>query len=211
MPRQSFQLSSTVGGTCGFNAGEFSVQNGGTPSDVQRLLEAVQFAAVQHTMQRRKDADSTPYINHPIAVAAVLNTFGGVSDPVTLMAAYLHDTIEDTGARAEKLEALFGAEIRRLVEEVSDDKGLPKDKRKELQIAHAPFLSDRAKQLKLADLICNVADIGVRAPQGWSVERRRDYLDWAELVVAGCRGVNAGLEARFDAVLADARREVSSA
>jgi len=116
------------------------VRHGDDQSGFGPLLEAVLFAAEQHRTQVRKDAAKTPYINHPVAVAAVLGTYGRVNDRAMLMAAYLHDTIEDTGVRGETLEAQFGSDVRRLVEEVSDDKSLEKDERKRLQIAHAPSL-----------------------------------------------------------------------
>jgi guanosine-3',5'-bis(diphosphate) 3'-pyrophosphohydrolase len=60
------------------------------------LLKAAEFAAHKHRDQRRKNADASPYINHPIAVANVLRNEGGITDPVILAAALLHDTLEDT-------------------------------------------------------------------------------------------------------------------
>lgn len=138
------------------------MQYGDDQSDCGPLLEAALFAGEQHRTQTRKDAGKTPYINHLVAVAAVLGTYGRVNDHATLMAAYLRDTIEDTGACGDTLEERFRADVRRLVEEVSDDKSLPKEERKRRQIAHAPSLSHRAKQLKLADLTCNVEDVALR-------------------------------------------------
>ena len=98
------------------------------------LLKATQFAADRHRNQRRKDAESSPYINHPIALANVLANEGGVTDPVVLCAALLHDTIEDTNTTADELRTMFGEAITSVVLEVNDDKSLPKAKRKELQI-----------------------------------------------------------------------------
>ncbi len=169
------------------------------------LLSALAFAANKHRDQRRKGAEASPYINHPIAVAAVLATEGGVVDEVLLIAAVLHDTIEDTKTTAEELEELFGRPVARLVSEVTDDKALDKSERKQLQIRHAPTLSQQAKQLKIADKICNVRDITECPPAGWSIERRREYLAWAEQVVAGCRGINPQLERVFDVAIRDAR------
>ncbi len=165
------------------------------------LLKAVRFSADKHRFQRRKDADATPYINHPIEVAELLADVGRVADLQVLLAAVLHDTVEDTNTTFEELEGIFGPEVRRLVEEVTDDKKLPKLDRKRLQITHAPRLSARAKQIKIADKICNVRDLIHNPPSSWSPERRREYLDWAEKVVAGCRDSNAGLLQRFDSIL----------
>ena len=128
-------------------------------SDTAALLEALQFASSKHRHQRRKGEDASPYINHPITVAHVLVTIGSVTDLATLIAAILHDVIEDTETTPEELDERFGAEVMGLVEEVTDDKGLNKQVRKELQIEHAPGLSPRAKMIKLGGLSCNIVDL----------------------------------------------------
>jgi guanosine-3',5'-bis(diphosphate) 3'-pyrophosphohydrolase len=172
------------------------------------LLDALAFAARKHRDQRRKDAEASPYINHPIGVAHVLAAEGAVTDPAVLVAAILHDTVEDTRTSFAELEAVFGAAVAGLVRELTDDKSLPKMERKRLQVAHAASASAGAKQIKLADKICNIRDITDTPPADWSAERRLAYLDWASQVVNGCRGVNPGLEAAFDAALARARTVV---
>jgi len=181
----------------------------GAPSRVGFLLRATEFAAEKHRDQRRKGAGASPYINHPIEVATMLATVAGVDDLVVLAAAVLHDTLEDTETSPAELERAFGPEVRLLVEEVTDDKSLERADRKRLQIEHAPRMSAPAKLIKLADKTANVSDVADRPPAGWPLERRRDYLDWAERVVAGCRGVNGALEARFDETLRRARGVVS--
>ena len=170
------------------------------------ILRAAHFAADKHRDQRRKNRESSPYINHPIEVAETLARVGEVSDLAALQAALLHDTIEDTETTAAELEQAFGPEVRDLVLEVTDDKSLRKPERKRAQIDHAPDLSDRAKMIKLADKICNVGDMLHAPPADWSLQRKLEYLSWSEAVVAGCRGANAALEARFDEVLSKARR-----
>lgn len=166
------------------------------------FVQAVAFAAEKHRHQRRKDADASPYINHPIALASVLAVEGGVSDPTVLCAAVLHDTIEDTETAVEELESRFGPEVASVVVEVTDDKGLEKDVRKQRQVEHAPHLSTQAKLVKLADKICNLRDILASPPANWSAERKRAYFDWAAQVVGGVRGVHPGLEAVFDGIYA---------
>jgi guanosine-3',5'-bis(diphosphate) 3'-pyrophosphohydrolase len=168
--------------------------------DVALLLKAARFSAEKHRSQRRKGEDALPYINHPIEVADLLANVGGITDLQTLVAAVLHDTVEDTGTTFEELELLFGQEVRALVGELTDDKKLPKAERKRLQVEHASRMSGRAKAIKIADKICNVRDVTHNPPSGWSVETRRQYLRWAQNVVAGCRGSNPGLEKRFDEV-----------
>jgi guanosine-3',5'-bis(diphosphate) 3'-pyrophosphohydrolase len=162
------------------------------------LLQALAFAADKHRIQRRKDASASPYINHPIALANVLLNEGGVEDEHVLVAALLHDTLEDTETTAQELVQLFGKEIAELVLEVTDDKALPKAERKRLQIEHAPHISRRAKLVKLADKICNLRDITICAPADWSMARKQEYFEWAKAVVDGLRGVHPGLEYLFD-------------
>jgi len=162
------------------------------------ILKALHFAADKHRRQRRKDAGSSPYINHPIALAEVLSGLGQVSDATTIAAAILHDTIEDTETTGAELEQHFGRDIRAIVEEVTDDKALPAAERKKLQITRASSASTRAKLVKLADKICNVRDIVESPPVGWSFERRRNYVIWAQAVVNGLRGTSPPLERHFD-------------
>jgi guanosine-3',5'-bis(diphosphate) 3'-pyrophosphohydrolase len=178
-----------------------SLHLGGCISELAELLAALHFAAHKHRAQRRKDVDASPYINHPIEVATILATRGGITDLSILMAAVLHDTIEDTETSPEELGIRFGPEVRALVVEVTDDKNLPKAERKRLQIQHASIQSGKAKIIKLGDKIANVRDVTNTPPEGWSLERRREYLDWTRQVVHGCRGSNPDLESYYDEVL----------
>ena len=169
-----------------------------TDNPIGLILKATQFAADKHRNQRRKDAEASPYINHPIALANVLANEGGVTDLVVLCAALLHDTIEDTNTTAEELKAIFGEAITGVVLEVTDDKNLDKPVRKQLQIEHARHASPQAKLVKLADKICNLRDIAATPPADWSPERKAEYFDWAKAVIDGVRGVHPQLEAVFD-------------
>jgi (p)ppGpp synthase/HD superfamily hydrolase len=172
-----------------------------SPSPVAAVLAALSFAASKHRDQRRKGVEATPYINHPIEVATLLACVGGITDIALLQAAILHDTLEDTLTTPEELEEHFGREVRQLVQEVTDDKRLPKQERKRLQIAHAPQLSPKARLLKLADKISNVRSVMEEPPSDWSGQRRQEYFDWSAQVVAGCRGSNAALEQHYDQLL----------
>ena len=165
---------------------------------LHRVLAAVDFAAEKHRHQRRKDRDATPYINHPIALARVLTELAGVHDVEVIIAALLHDTIEDTDTTAAEIAAEFGEAIAAIVVEVTDDQALPKQERKRLQVAHAPHISGEAKLVKLADKLCNLRDMRARPPDGWDADRCREYFEWAARVVAGLRGTNAALEAALD-------------
>lgn len=169
--------------------------------DFSLLLKAVKFSAEKHKTQRRKGAEGSPYINHPIDVAETLWHVGGVRDISVIVAAILHDTVEDTETTLLEIEEHFGPVVRSLVQEVTDDKSLPKSERKRLQIEHAPHLSTGAKQIKLADKISNINDVAFAPPTDWPYQRRLDYLTWANNVVAGLRGCNEQLENSFDKVM----------
>jgi GTP diphosphokinase / guanosine-3',5'-bis(diphosphate) 3'-diphosphatase len=165
---------------------------------ISMILMAAEFAANKHRDQRRKDAAASPYINHPITLANILSNEGGVSDPIVIVAALLHDTVEDTETTPAELEQRFGEQVARVVMEVTDDKSLPKADRKQLQIDHARHLSERAKLVKLADKIANIRDVATSPPAEWSLERRRDYFDWAKRVVDGLGDVAPKLLKLFD-------------
>jgi len=173
------------------------------------LIKAASFAAEKHKNQRRKDADASPYINHPIALADVLANEGGIANEEVLVAALLHDTIEDTETTEQELKALFGNKITSIVLEVTDDKSLSKAERKTLQIEHAKHSSIEAKQVKLADKICNLRDILSSPPKDWPLQRKFDYFEWAEQVVSGLRGTNARLEKTFDELLIKGKKAFS--
>jgi len=168
--------------------------------DLGLILRALQFAAHKHRDQRRKDRAASPYINHPIALATVLCNEAGISDAKVLAASILHDTVEDTDTTEDELEREFGPEISAIVAEVSDDKHLPSPRRKQLQVEHAGQASHAARLVKLADKICNLRDIAISAPVGWSGQRQQEYFDWARRVVNGLRGTDARLEELFDAI-----------
>lgn len=165
---------------------------------MNQLILALAFAAHKHRDQRRKDVVASPYINHPIALANVLANEAHIDDEMVLVAAVLHDTIEDTATTADELSHAFGPEIAAIVLEVSDDKSLPKAERKRLQVVNAGSLSRSARLVKLADKICNLRDIALCPPNGWSLERQQAYFDWARAVVDGLRGAHPELERIFD-------------
>lgn len=170
-----------------------------------RLLQAADFAARAHRAQRRKSGPDTPYINHPLHVARLIAEVGGVDDEEILMGALLHDVIEDTDTMGEEIEALFGAAVRRYVEEVTDDKSLPAAERKRLQIVHAPEKSPGAAIIKVADKISNTHDLARTPPIDWPLGRVEEYLIWAERVVDALPAVNERLWKRFKEELAASR------
>lgn len=176
--------------------------------DANIILKAAHFAAQKHRDQRRKDKAASPYINHPLQVALLLSDIGEVQDEEILAAALLHDTIEDTDTKPAELEELFGTRILKLVMELTDDKSLPKDERKQKQIEHAAEISTDAALIKLGDKISNVIDVTETPPKHWGLKRRRAYFDWAEAVVNNLPKVNQALEDYFKKVVEAGREKL---
>ena len=169
-----------------------------TEQELKLLLKALSFASLKHRTQRRKDVEASPYINHPISLANILCNEAHVSDINVICGALLHDTVEDTDTTQEELAAEFGNTIRDIVMDVTDDKSLSKQERKQQQIDHAAHASDQAKLVKLADKISNLRDVADNPPSAWPLERRQEYFDWAKKVVDQVRGIHPGLEKIFD-------------
>jgi guanosine-3',5'-bis(diphosphate) 3'-pyrophosphohydrolase len=165
---------------------------------ISDLARAYHFAAVKHVDQRRKGDAAEPYMNHLTEVAELVAKATNGDDVDVVIAAVLHDTVEDTNATLDELKNAFGSHVSSLVAEVTDDKSLPKTTRKLLQIEHAAQASPGAKIIKLADKTANLRTLAASPPSDWSPTRRNEYVTWAQQVVAGCRGTNTWLEAEFD-------------
>jgi GTP diphosphokinase / guanosine-3',5'-bis(diphosphate) 3'-diphosphatase len=170
------------------------------------VLKAADAAARWHMHQRRKGPAEEPYINHLVEVAMLIAEATGGADPNLVVAALLHDAIEDCEVPKELISETFGDDVASIVVEVTDDKSLHKSERKVKQIETASTKSSRAKMLKLADKTSNLRAIASSAPTDWSVKRRMDYVRWAREVAGGLRGVNQNLEEQFDQAAAAAER-----
>ena len=185
-------------------------ESSGDGGEMRRILKAALYAAKKHSGQKRKD-NVTPYINHPLEVAALLADVGGVTDEDVLVAALLHDVVEDTETEPEEIASIFGPAVRGYVAEVTDDKSLPKEERKRLQIERAPSLSKGAKQLRLADKISNIRDLTNNPPKDWSDDRKVEYFEWSYSVFEGLRGANKELEDLFSKSTKRGRRRCAVA
>src|SRR5258708_12265057 len=150
---------------------------------VQHVLEAARFAAEKHAQQKRKGAAAEPYVNHLLEVAHLVSTVLAEPDDNLIVAALLHDVIEDAGVTAAELIERFGEDVAALVLEVTDDKSLPKAERKRLQVLNAPKKSGRAQSIKLADKISNLRSMLSSPPAGWDLRRRRDDPNLAHLAL----------------------------
>jgi guanosine-3',5'-bis(diphosphate) 3'-pyrophosphohydrolase len=158
-----------------------------------QLLKATFFAAQRHSTQRRKGPGDEPYVNHLIEAAALLATVGGVQDAEVLMAAVLHDVLEDTPTTRQEVLEHFGPRVLQLVESLTDDKRLSREERRQSVLDHLPDASAATKVIKLADLCSNVMNL----PSDWSPERSREFLRWAHSAAGLCAGANAALAQLF--------------
>ncbi len=179
------------------------------PFNLDLILDATIFAVLKHHGHVRKDENASPYVTHPLAVAREIYATGQVNDQHILIAAILHDTIEDTPTTADEIRSQFGEEVLAIVQELTDDKSLEKQRRKWLQVIHAPQLSYPARIIKLGDKIVNCRDILNTPPKDWSLTRRQEYIQWAADVIFQIRGANAALEYAFDSLLREAGASIN--
>lgn len=195
-----------------YNRFEEALKNSGlAESEIAAILNAAAFAAQKHEFQTRKNVDQDPYIIHPIGVAMNILTIAKVSTPEVLMAALLHDTVEDTATSPAEIREKFGNEVESYVQELTDDKELPKETRKELQIINASHKSNGASLIKLSDKLYNLTDLSKSTPVGWTEERVDEYFVWAKNVVDQLPPVSPELKTAVDQVCAShwEKRELS--
>jgi (p)ppGpp synthase/HD superfamily hydrolase len=185
-----------------------------TPSPpAARLMRASLFAARVHAGHRRKGSASEPYVNHVLEVAAILADHGAPEEAI--LAGLLHDTVEDSDTDPEpithaRLVAEFGEVVAGLVAEATDDKSLPQEARKALQVRLAPDHTPAAKMLKLADKISNLRAIATSPPASWDHARRVEYVGWAGRVALGLKGANPALDALFEATYREAMARLAA-
>jgi (p)ppGpp synthase/HD superfamily hydrolase len=167
-------------------------------NELVAVIRAADFAARWHVHQRRKGEAQEPYVNHLLEVASLVAQATNGSDPHLIIAALLHDAIEDQEVSIPMIVREFGKKVGLIVSEVTDDKTLSKADRKRRQVESAPSKSRAAKLIKLADKTSNLRTIASSPAAGWSVKRRLEYIEWAKNVVVGLRGTSAWLEQQFD-------------
>jgi guanosine-3',5'-bis(diphosphate) 3'-pyrophosphohydrolase len=175
-------------------------------SPIRLVSKAAEFAAHRHTGEARKARPDEPYINHLAEVANIVAEVTDGADAELVAAGWLHDTVEDELATLEELAAEFGDRVAALVDEVTDDMSLSQPERRQKQVEDAPYKSPGAKLIKIADKISNVCARIVPEPSRDQRDELAVYTAWAEQVVAGCRGVNARLDTKFDETVRAAKR-----
>lgn len=207
-PTALLATACTAGAVCALATAQYLLSR--KRSAVSQIVRAAEFSGDRHRDQRRSNASAEPYANHPLRVAGLLSS-AGVRDADVLAAALLHDVVEDTETSLAEVAAAFGPRVARIVEEVTDDKSLPKQTRKQRQIERAPACSREAKLVKLADKLDNLSDLLGATPVGWGADRVETYFAWAGRVVDGLRGTNAELEGKLDVVMGRVREAITLA
>ena len=177
-------------------------------ADLRSLTKALVFAAEAHRNQRRKGAAQEPYLNHLIEVLDLVVKATDGADMDILIAALLHDVVEDTSTSYEDVAANFGERVAEIVRENSDDMSLPKADRRLARIAAMPLKSREARLVKIADVISNLRAIAVSPPAGWPAERKLGYLQSCRRLVDAGRGTDAAIERIFDQTADDVERTI---
>lgn len=168
----------------------------------RRIAAALMYALDKHASQKRRDG--SPYIAHPIRVAESLRSIAGVTDPEVIMAALMHDLIEDTDCEYDDLRGRFGTRVADLVAVLSGDMRLPKPQRRAEVIERVRGAVVEAKTIRLADRLDNLLDMA-----GFSVTRKTEYLDGSRKTLAACRDSNAALEEALARAIARVEREMT--
>jgi guanosine-3',5'-bis(diphosphate) 3'-pyrophosphohydrolase len=162
------------------------------------VIKAIQLAVKAHQGQMRADK-KTPYVVHPLDVASKV-----ADQPELVIPAILHDTLEDSGkgkgsiiVTREMIAQEFGEKVASIVEELTQDKNLPKHERRAKMIEHCGKMSPEARVIKLADRLCNMQDMK-HMPQDF-VDR---YCDEARQMVANMKGSHSLFEEEIQNIMA---------
>ncbi len=162
-----------------------------TKEPYERYAQAVLYCMRKHQNQVR--VDGSPYIAHPLRVSEILRSIGGIRDMDVIIAALLHDLIEDTDCEWASLAYRYGSHVADLVAQLSGDMRLPKKERREEIIARISNASADAKAIRLADKLDNLRDM-----EGFSDSRKQDYIRESRKILAACKGANSALETALE-------------
>uniref|UniRef100_A0A915PS23 HD domain-containing protein n=1 Tax=Setaria digitata TaxID=48799 RepID=A0A915PS23_9BILA len=179
---------------------ELKAENG-LSGDTPLIIKAVDLAARRHRQQRRKDAVQTPYVNHPIGVAYILTNEGQITDMATVIAAILHDTVENTKTTDEEIRKIFGNEVANIVKECTVDKSMKREARMKYELEQASRLSHKARLVQMADKLYNIRDMERCTPLGWTKQHVKEYVLFAKDLLSRIRGIHRPLEAALDDII----------
>lgn len=121
-----------------------------------KIHNAIMFAAVAHKRQLRKGT-KIPYISHPMEVMQILTENGCPED--VIVAGILHDTLEDTNAKAEDIENLFGRKVLDIIKAETENKSETWVERKKHTVEHVKRSSKSVQLVCCADKLANIKSI----------------------------------------------------
>jgi guanosine-3',5'-bis(diphosphate) 3'-pyrophosphohydrolase len=171
------------------------IDHDGPDAPHRRIAAALLYAIEKHGAQQR--GDGSPYIAHPIRVAESVRSIAGVQDPEVVMAALMHDLIEDTAVEYDDLLRRFGQRVADLVAILSGDMRLPKPARRAEVVERIRTAEGAAKIVRLADRLDNLLDMASFSPA-----RKREYVAGSKRILEACQGANAALESALAGAIA---------
>lgn len=185
-----------------------------------RITNAISFAIEAHGPQKRKARSSkfVPYMVHPMEVMGILVEAGIypsrnytqdrlIKDENILIAAILHDVLEDTDRTENDIRMMFGSDVLEIVRGLTDNPTQNKEQQREAQLEHMLTASYEVRCIKIADKTSNVRDL-VRCPPNWKLSSVKGYSEHAALVV-GHASAKADIEPELIRAFWKAKKEVA--
>ncbi len=174
-----------------------------TTQDAEMILEGTAFAAEKHKAQVRSNPKKTPYIIHPIEVADFVIRIGKVYDRKIIIAALLHDLMDDTNTTYEEISSRFGNTVSEYVKEMTMKKNVSLKEQKKAQIIQAFRQTPNVAVIKLSDKLSNLGTLLHSPPTNWSKDRIDQYFQWAQSVIENLPDSNHLLKKAVKKVIAD--------
>ncbi len=162
------------------------------------VTEAREFAKKAHAGIFRPNKARQLYSAHIREVASLVIQSGGTDAEVA--AAWLHDTVEDTGTTIQTIHELFGAEVAEIVDGLTDKpdiKILSTLQRKLVQAERVKSKSNSVKRVKIADGTSNLRSVQIDPPTTWDRQKTLDYIVGCGVVAHMCRDISRFLDAKF--------------
>lgn len=166
---------------------------------MEKIEKSRNLAMARHSGQCRPNRGRDLKIDHIEEVARLVEESGGNHDEI--VAAWLHDIIEDTETIIEEIEELFGDDIAQLVDGLTDPpefSSMLLDFRKFQQAQRLLLKGNGVKRVKLCDQISNVRSVINDPPLGWDNKKCLAYIEGAKSIADVCYGISECLDNIFD-------------
>ena len=148
--------------------------------------------SLQSAINRKSTGE--PYVNHLIEVVHLIQLYESSSNESTIIAAALHDILEDTEVTSIGLKYLFGSEVSKIVLELTCNSADNSEDKKIALLNQISIGSNAAQSIKLADVISNVSSL----PSQWSLKRKLAYINWCKKVAKVCSSSSKRLYDQFN-------------